>query len=548
MEFRAVLRLVGVDLPKEAVVGLDALQIVLAGGAVANDLETGAQILQTVGDVTNIVSAVTMLLADLGIGGDAMKQLADFVALGASLALVISSCGTNILADIGAVIAFINVVCDLSKDFAGDHDAAVADAKKNLSKNFNAAVHGFVDPQVAYATSQVKQYQAGQINYFDFVANVALFSPLEFKSFFPQLTCFFPSWQTVTISATGYGKSEGLFASQTDTEYYSTQFKEILTNKGQVESVLFNYFIGEPMRAFKQFFSVSQGISIQAASTLCMLLSAGNPDVSVTSDFDLLVACHILGITPSILGDDWLFKGFDKNELHLKDWKQALPYPPLTIRYKPVDPTGGVVINGKVAMTANEKTDQDARTKLIALQLQMQKLDEMGDIDGLMKIPEAVAILKKWATFSPEKVLSDKNNIFVKLSIGAAPSPMPRIGMPVELPPGGSPAQSNFVPTKPITPVQPGQPLVISDYWKCLSVTKKMLESALFADEASALADFGTIDTLNESVKRVQAYVIAKKLNLSARDNIATAFGTTGEKLGSRMTKNGTRVFYRKAG
>lgn len=520
-EFRALLKIAGVTLPPEAAVSIDVIQILLAGGAVVNDLSTAVEVFQIVGDVSNVAVGVANLLADLGIGGEPVKQIADFASLGSMVSLAVSSGGANVLADIGAVVAAIAVVCDLKKDFFGDHDAAVADAKRNLADALRGAVDAYLKPQVQFAAAQIKAFQSGQLDYFDFVANIALNSPVEFKSFFPSLACYFPDWQTVTITRTASGSSGGLFGSEDDTESASVHFQQLLATKKQVESVLFNYFIGSPLSAFKGFFNVSQGISLEAISVVAMILSSGSSGaVTITQDFDILAACQILGVTPSVLGDTWLFKGLDKNELETDEWMHVLPYQPLTIPMANFQGSG-VVINGHEYLTPAQQSAKDARDALVALQLELQRLDRVGDIDSLMKYPEAVAILKKWATFHPDHVLSTASNPFNDFDASLGP---------------------------PINPVDPNKDIDISNYWKCLSVIKQMRSSDLFSDESVALSHIGSIDFLTTETRRVQAWVVAKSMNAAARRNIADALGTTPDNIGTRLTKAGTRVFYKKAG
>lgn len=520
-EFRTLLKIAGVTLPEGVAVPLDVMQMILAGGAIVNDIQLGATALEVVGDVSNVASGVANLLADLGVGGDAMKQLADFASLGTSLVLAIGSYGGNVFADIGVVISTIAVVGDLKRDFFGNHDSAVADAKSKLAQALQNAAQAFAAPQVQYASGQVQAFHNGTINYFDLVGNIALKSPIELPQFFPQLACYFPTWQTITISATATGESGGLFGNQTDTESASYQFQELLATKAQVEAVLFNYFIGAPAQAFKSFFNVSQGASLEALSIISMILSGGaSGAISLTSDFDILGACQVLGVTPGILGDDWLFKGLDKNELNSPVWAQVLPYPPLTISYVPFAGSG-VSVNGVPYLTPTEQKAQDDKNSLVQFQLYLQHLDSIGDIDSLMKIPEAVALLKKWATFTPDKVLGQGQNPFLAFDSTLGP---------------------------PINPIPAGAALDISDYWKCLSVTKQMEASNLFSDKASILADFGSIDELTARMKAVQAWVVAKILNKGAQAGIASAFGTSPDNLGSRITKNGTKVFYKKRG
>lgn len=537
MELRQLLVLAGVDLPKEILVTLDTAQAILAGGTFVSDINTGEAALQCVGDASNFLSAGLAILSDLGIGGEVTKQLADAAALGSNVALAISSCGANVLADIGAIISLINVVGDLGRDFFGSHDAAVMDAKQKLRDALNSQVTAFLDPQLKFASQAASDYQAGALNYFDFVGGIALNSPVSFKRFFPGLACYFPSWIQINISASATGVSSGLFGNQTDTESQTVSFMQLLTNKTQVQSVLFNYYIGTPLSCFESFFSISPGISLRALSCLSMILSTGTKgDVKIDQNFDLIAALKALSITPGILGDTYLFKGLDKNELETDQWKNVLPYTPYTLPKPQYAGGSGIVINGYESLTPKEVCDRKYQTDLKNLQCYMQYLDSIGDIDSLLKIPEAVAILNSWATFHPRHILGmSANDPFDHFRTSSQPV-------------NGIRRPNSMVDVRMPDVFQDGNTIDISDYWRGLGMAKQMLASNLFQDQNVAIRSLGNLDEIETLTKRVHSFIIAKNMNMMGRLNVAKYMGIAPNQLGSRLTKNNTRIFYRKAG
>lgn len=524
MELRQLLKLSGIDVPQNVLVSIDSLQAILAGGQIVGDIAVGAATLQVVGDATNFVSAGLQIMSDLGIGGDATNQLADAASLASNVLLVISSGGLNILADIGAVISLINVVGDLSRDLFGSHDDAVRDAQRQLAIAMNQQLANYLNPQIQSASQSIRDYQNGSINYFDLIGNIALTAPVTFERFFPAISRYFPSWVYIKISATVTGSSSGLFSSSTDTQSTSKTFVSLLTNRSQVESVLFNYLIGQPMQSFKSFFNVSPGISLRAISVMSMILSSGtHGDVKIMQNFDLISACIYLGITPSVLGDSYLFKGLDKNELETDRWKEVLPYAPYTLPAADYSGNSGVVINGQEVLSSSEQKRKCYRDSLTQLQLRMQYLDSIGDIESLVKIPEAVAILKSWATFHPNHVLSTIPNAFDYFD----------------------PLQSGLNMTPFYT--DPTQ-INISDYWKCLGIASQMIKASLFSDAGNILASMGDLDDIQAVLKTAHQFIFAKKMNLMAQKNVSQYLGIPFTLMQSRLTKNGTKVFFKKAG
>jgi hypothetical protein len=519
MEFRQLLVLAGVAVPKELAVSLDAAQIILAGGAIANDFARGAATLQCVGDISTGVAGLAALFGDLGLID---HQLADFASLGANVALALSSGGANVLADIGAVISLFNVVGDLATDFGGSDDVARMEAMKGLSQAIKQYYASAIKPQIDFASIQAAAYQSGKLNYFDFVANIATHSPIEFQSFFPQLSTYFPSWMWDTMGATfrSVGTSSGWFSDSVDVETKTLSFRKLAASHAQIESVLFNHLLAEPLQAFESFFEISNGISIKALSVLSMILNGGvNGDVRITQDFNVLKACLLLGVTPSILGDDFAFKGFVKNENIPNEWDKDLPYTPMTIPMPRVFNSGGLVINGVVSESPQERTSKKQVAELVAFQKYLQHLDATGNIEALVKIPEGLAILKRWASIRHSE------------SFG-----MTNAGRLIE----------NSKQIAGVLPSLDPKSVDFSDYWKCLGVAKKMQESNLFSDGNYDLVNFGNLDDILKQVKDAFNFVVSKNLNRLARQNVSKSVGIPFNQLATRTDSKKNLIFYRK--
>lgn len=511
-EFRAVLKLAGVPLTTGELVTLDTLQIVLAGGAVVSSIAQGAQTAELITEGAAGAAGVVQLLSDLGFID---HYAADAIGLGLNAAMVIGSAGTNVIADIGLVISLITCTVDAVTTATGSKDLANSMAYNAMVAGIQAYIKTTIKPQYDYAAIQLRDFQDGKLNYFDSIANIALNAPYAFKSFFPGLSTYFPSWMTAVLTVTGTGVAGGWANNTTTVNTQTAKFVSLVTTKQQVESTLFNLALLKPLQAFENYFSVSNGISLHAISVLVMLLSVGvKGAVACGTDFNVLSACVKLGVTPSVLGDDWVFKGLLKNENVLSDWKSTLPYYPLTEAYVPEVKTGGVVINGKVGITTAQQSQINARAALVKRQLAMQALDDNGDMESLIQIPEARALLIRWATLKTPTVISQTAaEKMIHDSIAAVGSPTAKT-------------------------------LDFSDYWKALSVAKEMSKSNLFADEQSILLDFGSIDAILDAVDKAHTFVFIKALNRLARFNIAQATGIPANRLQSRTDSQGNVSYY----
>lgn len=537
LSFRQLLQVAGVEMPVGVEVSLSTAQMVLAGGAFVNDVSTGAKLFQCVGDASNAIAAAAQILTALGVID---RTWADLAALGVNTALVISSYGANILADIGFVISLINVVGDLNKKFGGDEDVAKYVSLKALSNN----VKKYVNDQVSYAATQANLFSSGRLNYFDFVGNVALNSPLVFKGYFPQLATYFPSWVTVTFVSRG--NSEGLFS--TKSEFSRFELRQMLITKKDIQDVLLWEYLFKPItQYFRQEFVVDRIISITALSHISMLLSTGtNGPATMGFDFDILGACKMLGLTPFYLGDDWLFKGFLKNEPTLDNWETFLPYKPITLKHAPKPPDTGIYINGKPLYTEKQKRQDAESKKLVTLQKELQRLDELGDIDGLLKIPEGAAILKEWAEIYFDPQYGENGTVVnMQLKVGAVDvSQTPWFLDDIKN------KRTPYLNAKYKPYIKANYSIDISDYWKCLNVIKMMRSSEILRDRVDDqvlnIAQFGSIDDLLKDFQEVYNFTMVKNLNRLARTQVAQSLGIPAEKLASRQMSDGTLIFYRK--
>jgi hypothetical protein len=578
MMLQQSLKLVGITPPTGVTVTLSAAQMILAGGAFARDVASGASTLQCVGDASTGVAGAAQILSALNIIDSTDS---DIIGLGANITMAIATGGTNVLADLGAVISLISVVSDLSPDLFGSSAIATAGAKQQLNK----AIQAVIAPQLANAALLVKAYNAGTLNMFDLIGQVALNDPTQFATLFPGLATFFPSYMPIKLSGTD--TSSGIFSSSTDTE--TATFYSLVTTKQQVQDVLVEQYLTGPMNYFESFTTVAPVISLQAASVLSLILqSGGSGDTVMGFDFNVIGAMRGLGVTPSILGDDWLFKGLQRNENSVSDWQSTLPYPPITL--PPVLPVqSSTIVNGVASLTPAQALQNQEASELISLQTLMQKYDEAGDIESLLQIPEAVAMLTRYANFhvnptyyTAEMQQADNEAYTSKLTslsselsqcgsndqataiqlraeINSLIAPTIPVGEITNMKLTGRSitTQAWFSPSMPIDPstaegtqfwtyVYANYTIDLSDYWKILNVLSTMQKSNLFEDDTQVQDFQGSITTLESLFQSAYAFVIQKQANYKARLAVAASLGIPINQLGTRYDTDNNLIFYQK--
>ncbi len=574
------LKVAGVDVPPGVTITLSAAQVIIAGGAIANDFEEGVSTLQCVGDIAFGLNGLANLLSQLGI---LPPVVSDFAGLAGNLTMVIGSGGANILADIGAVLSLIACIADVGDALFGSSAAAEASAKNAIAQALKATA----GLEISDATRILHNFSTGQINMFDMIGDIAMRDPEAFASVFPGLAILFPTWFNINLTVTG--TSSGLFSDTTATQ--SAVIQKLITNRTQIQSVLIENYLTKPMQDFESFETIAPIISLEAISVLALIMQTGaKKDITINYNFNVIGAMRGLGVTPSILGDDWLFKGLMRNEKDLGDgsWEHTLPYPPITLPL--VKPSGSsLVVNNKPVFTQSQIIQNQKAASLIALQKKMQALDKAGDINGLLQIPEAVAMLKRWANFSMtptfytleqynsemfdyknklsslttelNSVAGNPNNRLIasQLSkeIAALKAPNVPVGEITNMKLAG-----NSITTQkwynyknsvdPITPsgkmfwdyVYKNYTIDLSDYWRVLQTLQKMQTSNLFSDDAEIQAFNGSIDTITLIYKSALGFTMAKNLNIRMRVAIAKQLGISPGQMVSRYDSKGNLIFY----
>ena len=569
-QFRQILNLAGIDLPKGAIITLDVVQVVLAGGVLTNSIALGKSIQQCANPIGLTISAVTGLLADIGIMSPAISNV---VSLGVNVMLIISSGGANILAWIGAAMSLFAVALDIGHGLFGNAEEAIAESKKMLVREVN----GRFNSQKSYALAQVALYNDGKINPFDMIGNIAHNSPMLIKDFMPELKSYFPSWVQTTITVTA--TSQGLFSDESHSESFTFP-QSLVTDDGQISRVLIKKYILEPMKGYEKDFIPSDQISLSALTTLVMLTATTSGEIPLIGfDYDVVSVCRVLGITPYILGDDWVFEGRWSRATDAPFNKDSsLPYSPITLPEAKFQSSGAkIVVNGK-----RIDRDLDYAAKLKSFQYSLYLADRQSDMDTLAKNPEGMAILKRWGKLNinptwpvkrqnvimgnirspnPQQLTVDQQGIYTDIGVYAKVSYGEKKPFTGEFEPTNLKLKNGCSPISDQPWFELNYAVVygnndptyreyirnnylidLSDYMKCLSTVSMMQKAEIFkkTGDADFVNAVGSLEKINNNFDVAYKFVLYKSMNQVSRNNIAEYIGVDPQNLQSRTIDNQT--------
>lgn len=514
-----LLRDIGVDIPSEVGTTLAAGQMIMSGGAFVNSISQGKDILQ----ITQLgLSSTNQALAVLGALGiiDNNTVFGRTVSLATNAAAVISSGGLNILAD----IAFI---CDLISNivFPIDERPQVSQMLKQM--NYQAANQWWQDrqkPQSAARLKLIGDYQAGKISMFEFVGEFALQSPDTFSNYFPEYGIFLPP---VAMKACWTARQDANYGgflfigrkTEEVIEEFCLDYKTIFATKNLLNNVFLRKYVTDPLSPYiflagmtksyvEQFGFHPDGkikkhldpIYPRIGANLLALLSVITKQFDyIPDDFDIVPVLRNIRMTPYQLNFPFLFRqSMTETDHYLKN---------------DVLPRAAVTFNGvdlRIDRSQASRKNKIIRDRYTAEKI--EALDKAGDIEGLLKIPEAKAIIQEW---------------------GVLPYLDPKIE---EL--------------MPIYKVTDKTNIVnyrnIQNYFSACSIIKFMLKDSWLADQnfQNQVSQFNQYVTSAEDLEKwhtdLQFAITAKYLNVMARENVASFFKTTQTNVEFKNNKDGT--------
>jgi len=500
----SLLRASGIPVPKEVTIGLDSAQLLLAGGTFIGAASKASSIGALITPSLSAVSAVTNLLGSIGLL-DPDSPAAHILNFGTSAALVISSGGLNILADIAFVINLIGELfnTDNRPEKRAQYKAEAGQALSNWFK-------GIVKKESAAAAESFAAFQNKQISPFQMLGQIAEAAPNIFFNYFPDMRGFVPSiMQDYTATQSGWAHHGGFLGiGRTYEMLHESATITVEREKYKYDPRLYAQFFLD--RYVRGPFEPYRIISCMGPDTMrvwgfppkARAARLANPhkmpvwprirliDLAAFSmlppyfqflhdDFDVRKVLASLGLTPFELGYTSLFSQQLYSDLGREGVKSG----------------GGITVNGLSLYTTAQKSRNDA---IDAHQSDMQKaiaLDRAGDIEGLLKIPVASAIIAEWGVlpYFPE----------------SAESMLPQDYKDVPM-------------TSPVGYRN------IRNYWGAIAVMENIIRPDPFflpQDLASIDLYFPKLETLDSRLRDIQLRAYSKYMNAQARQNIAGFFG-----------------------
>lgn len=421
-----LLRLSGVNVPPSVVVTADVAQIIMAGGMIASNVNRAAAIRSYGAPTALAIQAALELLTVCGLA-DAESPMIQMLKYGAEVAAVVSSMGTNVVADLSlaldtyqqvskstrgkslGALEFFTVgiglsavdeaifgsgrIKDLSKELQGEADLR---ARNKVLTAYQAAQQA----QVSDAGAALLDYQAGRISIFSFMGHLAEQEPLVFYNYFPQLKVFLPP-HFLQLSVTNriqFDQTGGIFnlaskhydirGGYTQTFETSAQY-----SRDQIIQAIINYFLKDSniynmISGLNGFVPVMKLDNIRPETRISMAdiacLSMFPPYFEKIDSLNLVPILSRLGLTPHDLGYE--FVEDMKTNFHIfPEVKNVIAQTP------------ALTWNGVNYFSDYQRGVQEVLKKKQLLIDQLVEWDMNGDIQNLGSNSTGLAMVKKWS-------------------------------------------------------------------------------------------------------------------------------------------------------
>lgn len=498
----SILRTAGIPVPKGVEVSLESAQILMAGGQIVSNVETGASIGSYVTPVGAAVEATLKLGEAIG-WLDSKSPAVQAVELGLDLALVVAGGGLNVLADIKLVF---DVVANIQ---------ASANAAEVVKGEANSLLQKFIysrqKPQRDALAVNYAKYQNGQMSVFELMGAVAIQSPDLFPNFFPQLQAFMPAEILHVCALAGESTLFGGYRDYTA----CTDIKTTMATKGTVQNAILQAYVFNPLLPFydldkasidhdsllKYGFPKESGINSHAnpvhriSTHSLALLSMFPPYIDfIGKDFNIVPILQSLDLTPSDIEGSPLFD--EINYGYFGGASDFFPKAPLNSdaykgnyissdsTYYGAEPQGVQVVvdDSKLRQYAMQNPDpnKDLEQKI----LDLDNWREFDSSSKLMSIPQSYKIIREW-------------------------------GVLPDLPSQDEKPQWRYM----------------SNYWASLSLLEKIRKDKFFNDISQNLPDMAQylnkFDDFQTKHRELQFKIVGRKLNFLAKMRIAKFLNTT---------------------
>lgn len=497
-QITSLLKSAGVPVPQEALVTADVAQIIMAGGAITTDIAAGASIGAYVNPSAACINGAVSLLEHTGLM-NANDPGAQLLKMGTETALVISSCGLNVIADLALVM---DLYSQFSKKMP-DLTAKLQGMSDNLAKSSVMNYINKIYSREAVTSARLfSQLQTGKISVFEMVGTLADSDPYTFYNYFPDSKSFFPpSFVTVTASGSiSYDQQGGAFGLSEQSYKVSSTFSQrmdFVRKMGLEARILgvIDFFLKykTSMIAFQimnQENMSAKKISVgdMAALSLC------SPYFDTFSLYnDLSPNLLALSITPHDMGYDFLEEAHVDadifSDMHAAESTNA------AVTFNGVDRSIYPSLNFL-------KVIDQQKAKVESL----KSFDESGNIAAIVKNVAGRNAIKKWGSFDPFA----------------------------------------YFPKNSITPQTPSS-FNLRDFWAFISLSHEMSKDKYLNQIAASSKEIdsmvssttGLHETVNERAKMLQFLNVGRNMNKLALKNIANFFGVTPDKISMAKTGQG---------
>lgn len=359
----------GLEIPKEVEITLDAAQAITAGVAMVDAIEA----YQTFDDAKNVVQLGTDSLASTvrvaqALGWvDSNSQEVQMIRTATNVAMIIGSGGTDVKSWISLALDFYSWEAQ-----AGMRAQQLANGW--LADNLRARIN----PQAKAAAQVLKEFQEGKISSFAFVGKMAEASPDLWPQFFPQFGKWAPVYTTeMQVSAqvrTWYGATQGASARhvwQTIAGYTPTMIRDFVF-----------FYLAEP--TLYPFYVANDAYRGQNKASLVQMAV-----LSVLTGFDF-IAPHE-DYTKLLIANELTLSDFENPRIlqYLEDLQDPLK------KYR----LAAVTIDGKPQYSKAVMEKYGPEISLYQNRDILESLERAGRIDVISKVPQLRKVLKDTMTF-----------------------------------------------------------------------------------------------------------------------------------------------------
>ena len=374
-QIASLMKQLGFDFPKEIDVSLKAAQVIMSGGAIINNINAGKSFLEIGSNAASTVGQIYAIIQALGIIEN--EVLAKSISVGVNTAMVVSSGGTNVYADIALVADLISAALfppdDRPKAIAALDQANYIQLKSVLDKRN--------DIQKKNASNLIANFQDKKISMFEFVGEFALNAGDYFYNYFPEYKVFIPPSMLSVGTYAEQKASYGGFLffgrkSETIRRSVSVEWESVATNRFQVMQGFIKKFIEVPFAPYFLTANLPEAtykIKPHQLAALAVISDFEN----VGDGFDIVPHLNKLWLTPSDLGVPWLLEQKLKTDY--------IPAAQAAISFNGVD------------AYAKPGSFQGNNLDLLSMQRAIEA-DKNGDISTLIKNKKVYDILKDWGT------------------------------------------------------------------------------------------------------------------------------------------------------